>query len=91
MKNPEAYVQGVLDRVKPEHLHRHYFGQSSHGVELVSEVEWTSAEDFMTRVAFSCGRLLKGGKFFFFNLFKKIIIIKKKKIKVNQILILFQK
>lgn len=69
VKDPEAHVQGVLDRVKPEHLQRHYFGQSSRGVELALEEGWASADDFMTQVALSCGRLLKGGNFIFFNIF----------------------
>ncbi|PIO56023.1 hypothetical protein TELCIR_22585 [Teladorsagia circumcincta] len=51
VKDPENHVQGVLDRVKPEHLMRHY------GIE-----EWTDAEDFMTKIAVKQGRLLKGGE-----------------------------
>lgn len=41
-------MQGVLDRVKPEHLKRNY------GID-----DWTDAEDFMTRIAMKQGRLLK--------------------------------
>lgn len=51
VKDPENHVQGVLDRVKPEHLRKHY------NVDV-----WTDAEDFMTKVALACGRLLKGGE-----------------------------
>ncbi|KIH56873.1 hypothetical protein ANCDUO_12944 [Ancylostoma duodenale] len=48
VKDPENHVQGVLERVKPEHLMKHY------GVD-----EWTDAEDFMTKIAVKQGRLLK--------------------------------
>ncbi|CAD6186479.1 unnamed protein product [Caenorhabditis auriculariae] len=51
VKDPENHVQGVLDRVKVEHLRRHY------GIG-----EWEDVEDFMTKVAFKQGRLLKGGE-----------------------------
>ncbi|KAK6057769.1 hypothetical protein COOONC_04670 [Cooperia oncophora] len=51
VKDPENHVQGVLDRVKPEHLMKHY------GID-----EWTDAEDFMTKIAVKQGRLLKGGE-----------------------------
>ncbi|KAK5966483.1 Nucleolar GTP-binding protein 2 [Trichostrongylus colubriformis] len=51
VKDPENHVQGVLDRVKREHLMRHY------GID-----EWTDAEDFMTKIAVKQGRLLKGGE-----------------------------
>uniref|UniRef100_A0A183F2T5 G domain-containing protein n=1 Tax=Heligmosomoides polygyrus TaxID=6339 RepID=A0A183F2T5_HELPZ len=51
VKDPENHVQGVLDRVKPEHLKRNY------GID-----DWTDAEDFMTRIAMKQGRLLKGGE-----------------------------
>ncbi|KHJ84588.1 hypothetical protein OESDEN_15696 [Oesophagostomum dentatum] len=51
VKDPENHVQGVLDRVKPEHLKKHY------GID-----DWTDAEDFMTKVAFKQGRLLKAGE-----------------------------
>lgn len=47
----ENHVQGVLDRVKAEHLKRHY---------LIAD--WTDAEDFMSKVAIKSGRLLKGGE-----------------------------
>ncbi|KAH7726647.1 nucleolar GTP-binding protein 2-like isoform 1 [Aphelenchoides avenae] len=51
VKDPENHVQGVLDRVKPEHLQKHYNVES-----------FTDPEDFMTKVALACGRLLKGGE-----------------------------
>ncbi|CAJ0575546.1 unnamed protein product, partial [Mesorhabditis spiculigera] len=51
VKDVENHVQGVLDRVKPEHLKRHY---------LIGD--WEDAEDFMTKIAFKTGRLLKGGE-----------------------------
>ncbi|CAJ0596137.1 unnamed protein product [Cylicocyclus nassatus] len=51
VKDPENHVQGVLDRVKPEHLKKQY------GID-----DWTDAEDFMTRVAVKQGRLLKAGE-----------------------------
>ncbi|KAK6725813.1 hypothetical protein RB195_004249 [Necator americanus] len=51
VKDPENHVQGVLDRVKVEHLKKHY------GID-----DWTDAEDFMTKIAIKQGRLLKGGE-----------------------------
>ncbi|VDL80100.1 unnamed protein product [Nippostrongylus brasiliensis] len=51
VKDPENHVQGVLDRVKVEHLKRHY------GID-----DWTDVEDFMTKIALKQGRLLKGGE-----------------------------
>jgi len=51
VKDPENHVQGVLDRVKPEHLKKHY------------EIgDFTDTEDFMTKIAIRQGRLLKGGE-----------------------------
>jgi nuclear GTP-binding protein len=49
--NPEVHVQGVLDRVKVEHLEKTY---------KISK--WNDVEDFMTKIAFASGRLLKGGE-----------------------------
>lgn len=51
VKDPENHVQGVLDRVKVDHLRRHY-----------QIGEWTDTEDFMTKIALKQGRLLKGGE-----------------------------
>ncbi|KJH41316.1 hypothetical protein DICVIV_12705 [Dictyocaulus viviparus] len=51
VKDPENHVQGVLDRVKFEHLRNHY------GID-----EWKNVEDFMTKIAIKQGRLLKGGE-----------------------------
>lgn len=51
VKDPENHVQGVLDRVKKEHLEKNY-----------NISGWTDTEDFMTKIAFHCGRLLKGGE-----------------------------
>ena len=54
--DPENHIQGVLDRVQPEHLRRHY--------NLVSKenAEWTGTEDFLAKIALQSGRLLKGGE-----------------------------
>lgn len=52
MRDPENHVQGVLDRVKAEHLSRHY--------EI--DLGWHDADDFMSRIAIKTGRLLKVGE-----------------------------
>lgn len=49
--DPENHVQGVLDRVKVEHLKKHYEIGDFDGVD-----------DFMTKIALRQGRLLKGGE-----------------------------
>lgn len=51
VKNPEDHIQGLLDRVKPEHLSRAY--------EISS---WTDSNDFLSKVAIATGKLLKGGE-----------------------------
>lgn len=51
VKDPENHVQGVLDRVKAEHL------QKTYQIE-----EWKDAEDFLTKICLKAGRLLKGGE-----------------------------
>jgi len=51
VKDPENHVQGVLDRVKQEHLEKTY---------KISA--WEDAEDFMTKIAKASGRLIKGGE-----------------------------
>ena len=51
VNDPEFHVKGVLDRVKPEHLEKTY---------KISK--WDDVEDFMTKIAFASGRLLKGGE-----------------------------
>lgn len=48
VKDPENHVQGVLDRVKAEHLKKTY------GID-----DWTDPEDFMTKVALKGGKLIK--------------------------------
>jgi nuclear GTP-binding protein len=93
VKDPENHIQGVLDRVKPEHLRRHYLSgtkqiklknalekrsiisglndedeepekeiKQEDDVDTTSSMGWKSPEEFITEVAFSCGRLLKGGE-----------------------------
>lgn len=55
--DPENHIQGVLDRVKPEYLRRHY------GMDKPSmDNTWTDAEDFLGKIALMSGRLLKGGE-----------------------------
>lgn len=44
-------MQGVLDRVKPQYLKKQYCID-----------DWNDAEDFMSKIAFKSGRLLKGGE-----------------------------
>jgi len=51
VKDPENHVQGVLDRVKVEHLKKTY------GID-----DWTDPEDFMTKIALKGGKLIKGGE-----------------------------
>ncbi|CAI5438154.1 unnamed protein product [Caenorhabditis angaria] len=50
VKDPENHVQGVLDRVKMEHLRRQY-----------AIPEYENVDDFLTKIAVKQGRLLKGG------------------------------
>jgi len=51
VKDPEHHVQGVLTRVKPEHLTKTY------GVD-----KWTDAGHFLEMLSQQTGRLLKGGE-----------------------------
>ncbi|TKR96400.1 hypothetical protein L596_010418 [Steinernema carpocapsae] len=51
VKDPENHVQGVLDRVKPEHL------QKTYEIPAFEDVD-----DFLTKIAVKSGRLLKGGE-----------------------------
>jgi len=51
VKDPENHVQGVLDRIKAEHLKRTYMID-----------DWTDVEDFLAKVATKSGRLLKKGE-----------------------------
>jgi nuclear GTP-binding protein len=59
VKDPENHVQAVLERVRPEHLMRHYSFVKSDGTE---GPWWTDADEFMTKIATASGRLLKGGE-----------------------------
>ncbi|KAI6221315.1 Nucleolar GTP-binding protein 2 [Aphelenchoides fujianensis] len=47
-------LQGVLDRVKREHLCKHY--------NLGEDAEWEDSEEFLSKIALQSGRLLKGGE-----------------------------
>ncbi|KAL3119676.1 hypothetical protein niasHT_006762 [Heterodera trifolii] len=60
--DPENHIQTVLDRVRPAHLRRHYNFVKSEGGGANGEPFWTNCEDFMTKIALSSGRLLKGGE-----------------------------
>lgn len=51
VKDPENYVQGVLDRVNSDYLKKAY-----------SIDDWQNVEDFLTRICLKSGRLLKGGE-----------------------------
>lgn len=51
VKNPEDYIPGVLERVKPIYITRTY------GVK-----HWNDHVDFLTQVANQTGKLLKGGE-----------------------------
>jgi hypothetical protein len=48
---PEAFIPAVLAKVKPEYVARTY------GI-----MQWTDAEDFLTKLAEKTGRLLKKGE-----------------------------
>ena len=54
LKNPEDFIDGVMQRVKKEYLQRAY------GIE-----EWKDTDDFVSQFAIKSGRLLK--VCFFFN------------------------
>ncbi|PAV72823.1 hypothetical protein WR25_18999 isoform C [Diploscapter pachys] len=51
VKDPENHIQGVLDKVKAEHLEKTY------GIS-----DWKDIEDFLQMIAFKQGRLLRGGE-----------------------------
>ncbi|KAH0558186.1 nucleolar GTP-binding protein 2 [Cotesia glomerata] len=51
VKNPEDYVEAVLERVKPEYMQRTY-----------KIDEWTDHNDFLEKLANKCGKLLKKGE-----------------------------
>ena len=48
IKDPADYVPAVLEKVKPEYISNVY-GLS----------DWTDANDFITKMAVKCGKLLK--------------------------------
>uniref|UniRef100_A0A672HBU4 Nucleolar GTP-binding protein 2 n=1 Tax=Salarias fasciatus TaxID=181472 RepID=A0A672HBU4_SALFA len=51
IKDPEDHIGAVLERAKPEYIQKTYRIPS-----------WTSAEDFLEKLAFRTGKLLKGGE-----------------------------
>ncbi|KAL4657572.1 nucleolar GTP-binding protein 2 [Arapaima gigas] len=51
IKNPEEHIGAVLERAKPEYIRKTYRVPC-----------WTSAEDFLEKLAFRTGKLLKGGE-----------------------------
>ncbi|KAJ3006171.1 GTPase required for pre-60S ribosomal subunit nuclear export and maturation [Thoreauomyces humboldtii] len=51
LTGPENHIQAVLDRVRPEYMRRTY------GVR-----DWEDSVDFLSQVARSSGKLLKGGE-----------------------------
>ncbi|XP_068426239.1 nucleolar GTP-binding protein 2 [Clinocottus analis] len=51
IKNPEEHIGAVLERAKPEYIQKTYRIPS-----------WTSAEDFLEKMAFRTGKLMKGGE-----------------------------
>ncbi|XP_054638944.1 nucleolar GTP-binding protein 2 [Dunckerocampus dactyliophorus] len=51
IKNPEEHIGAVLERAKPEYIQKTYRVPT-----------WTSAEDFLEKLAFRTGKLLKGGE-----------------------------
>lgn len=51
IRNPEEHIEAVLERAKPEYIQKTYRIPT-----------WTSAEDFLEKLAFRTGKLLKGGE-----------------------------
>uniref|UniRef100_G3PKI1 Nucleolar GTP-binding protein 2 n=1 Tax=Gasterosteus aculeatus aculeatus TaxID=481459 RepID=G3PKI1_GASAC len=51
IKNPEEHIEAVLERAKPEYIQKTYRIPS-----------WNSAENFLEKLAFRTGKLLKGGE-----------------------------
>uniref|UniRef100_A0A8C6UTN8 Nucleolar GTP-binding protein 2 n=1 Tax=Neogobius melanostomus TaxID=47308 RepID=A0A8C6UTN8_9GOBI len=51
IKNPEEHIGAVLERAKPEYIQKTYRIPT-----------WNSAEDFLEKLAFRMGKLLKGGE-----------------------------
>ncbi|KAM4579653.1 nucleolar GTP-binding protein 2 [Odontesthes bonariensis] len=51
IKNPEEHIEAVLERAKPEYIQKTYRIPS-----------WKSAEDFLEKLAFRTGKLMKGGE-----------------------------
>lgn len=48
IKNPEEHIEAVLERAKPEYIQKTYRIPT-----------WTSAEDFLEKLALRTGKLLK--------------------------------
>ncbi|KAE8624314.1 hypothetical protein XENTR_v10005911 [Xenopus tropicalis] len=51
IKSPEDHIAAVLERAKPEYIRKTYKIES-----------WENAEDFLEKLAFRTGKLLKGGE-----------------------------
>ncbi|KAG8451502.1 hypothetical protein GDO86_003638 [Hymenochirus boettgeri] len=51
IKSPEDHIEAVLERAKPEYIKKTYRIES-----------WENAEDFLEKLAFRTGKLLKGGE-----------------------------
>ncbi|XP_077455315.1 nucleolar GTP-binding protein 2 [Stigmatopora argus] len=51
IKDPEDHIKAVLERAKPEYIQKTYRIPS-----------WSSPEDFLEKLAFRSGKLLKGGE-----------------------------
>ncbi|XP_035862045.1 nucleolar GTP-binding protein 2 isoform X2 [Sander lucioperca] len=51
IRNPEEHIAAVLERAKPEYIQKTYRIPT-----------WSSAEDFLEKMAFRTGKLLKGGE-----------------------------
>lgn len=51
IRNPDEHIGAVLERAKPEYIQKTYRIPT-----------WTSAEDFLEKLAFRTGKLLKGGE-----------------------------
>ncbi|XP_029307210.1 LOW QUALITY PROTEIN: nucleolar GTP-binding protein 2 [Cottoperca gobio] len=51
IRNPEEHIEAVLERAKPEYIRKTYRIPT-----------WTSAEDFLEKLAMRTGKLMKGGE-----------------------------
>jgi len=56
LENPEDYIDAIQETVKREHIAAQY------GIPKEGEDTWKSSIDLLEKIAYKCGRLLKGGE-----------------------------